>query len=88
MEELQSCLMQGELFLGQDLIVHFHLSAGWAKFFFFFVVPTGFSVATQGQAGIDELLVGAILALLCETSLECGYSSFGAHVSHVTALFR
>lgn len=65
--------MQAELFLGQNLIVPFHLTAGWAEgIFLLLCAHSGFSVATQGQAGIDKLLVGVILALLCETSLQCG----------------
>ena len=74
MGELQPCLMQGELLLGWDLIVHFHLTAGWAEVLFILLLcaHSGFSVVTQGQTGIDKLLVGVILALLCETSLECG----------------
>lgn len=36
--ELQLFLMQGELFLGQDIIVHFHLTAGGMEFFLLFLL--------------------------------------------------
>lgn len=88
MGELPPCLMQDELFLGWNLIVHFQLTAEWAELLFLLCVHSGFSGVTQGHTGADKLLVGAIPALPCETSLECGWSSFGVHVSGVTGWFR
>lgn len=72
MGELPPCLMQDELFLGWNLMVHFQLTAGWAEVLFLLCAHSGFSGVTQGHTGVDKLLVGVIPALPCETSLECG----------------
>jgi len=71
MGELQPCLMQGELFLGQGLVVHFHLTAGWAgDLFLLLCAHSGLSVATQGQAGTDKLLVG-VMAIAASVAEPC-----------------